>query len=87
MYSNLHLDFLFAAAEQYTRLYNAPFTMAQEAQINRENFWTRTNFEASFDGDFAYDNKELDKLVNKYGKELSFATNAFTCWKNSWSNY
>ena len=66
--------FLFAAAEQYTRLYNAPFTMAQEAQINRENFWTRTNFEASFDGDFAYDNKELDKLVNKYGKELSFAT-------------
>ncbi len=47
--------------------------MAQEAAINRENFWTRTNFEASFDGDFAYDNKELDKLVNKHGKELSFA--------------
>jgi len=65
--------FLFAAAEQYTRLYNTPYTMAQEAAINRENFWTRTNFEASFDGDFAYDNKELDKLVNKHGKELSFA--------------
>lgn len=65
--------FIFAAAEQYTRAINTPFTMAQEAAINRENFWTRTNFEASFDGDFAYDNNELDKLINKHGKELGFA--------------
>lgn len=64
--------FLFAAAEQYTRLYNAPYTMLQEAQVNREDFWTRSNFEASFDGDFSYDDKEAEKLVNKHGRELSF---------------
>jgi hypothetical protein len=65
--------FLFAAGEQYTRLFNTPYTMAQEAVINRENFWTRTNFEVSFDGDFSYDNRELEKLTSKYGKEVSFA--------------
>ena len=64
--------FLFAAAEQYTRLYNAPYTMAQEAVVNRESFWTRSNFEASFDGDFSYDDREAEKLVNKHGRELSF---------------
>jgi len=63
---------IFEAAEQYTRLYNAPYTMAQEAVVNREEFWTRNNFEASFDGDFSYDDKEAEKLVNKYGRELSF---------------
>jgi hypothetical protein len=65
--------FMFAAAEQYTNIINTPWSMAQEAAINRESFWTRTNFEASYDGDFLYDNKELDKLINKHGKELGFA--------------
>jgi len=64
--------FIFAAAEQYTRLYNAPYTMLQETAVNRENFWTRSNFEASFDGDFSYDDREAEKLVSKHGRELSF---------------
>ena len=64
--------FIFAASEQYTRAYNAPYTMIQESVINRENFWTRSNFETSFDGDFSYDDREAEKLVNKHGKELSF---------------
>jgi hypothetical protein len=65
--------FLFAASEQYYELYNTPYRMAQESTINRESFWTRGNFEASFDGDFNYDNRELEKLTNKHGRELSFA--------------
>jgi len=62
----------FAASEQYYDLYNTPYRMAQETVINRESFWTRSNFETSFDGDFNYDNNEAEKLVNKHGKELSF---------------
>ena len=65
--------FIFAAAEQYTRAYNTPFTMAQESVTNRENFWTRSNFEMSFDGDFSYDDALAEQLVKKHGKELSFA--------------
>jgi hypothetical protein len=64
--------FIFSAADQYTRLYNAPYTMLQETAINREDFWTRSNFDASFDGDFSYDDREAEKLVNKHGRELSF---------------
>jgi hypothetical protein len=65
--------FIFAAANQYTRAYNAPWTMAQESITNREDFWTRSNFEMSFDGKFSYDDKLADELVKKHGKELSFA--------------
>jgi hypothetical protein len=65
--------FIFAAANQYTRAYNAPWTMAQESVTNREDFWTRSNFEMSFDGKFSYDDKLADELVKKHGKELSFA--------------
>ena len=64
--------FLFAGAEQYYKAINTPYTMAQQATVNREDFWTRSNFEASFDGDFNYDNSVLNPLVEKHGKELSF---------------
>jgi hypothetical protein len=65
--------FLFHAAEQYTKVINTPFSMAQNATINRESFWTRSNFEASFDGDFNYDESVATPLVQKHGKALSFA--------------
>ena len=61
------------AAGQYERAFNAPYTMAQDAVTNRENFWTRSNFEISFDGDFSYDENLKEQLEKKHGKELSFA--------------
>jgi hypothetical protein len=65
--------FLFAGAEQYVKAFNTPYSMAQQAVINREDFWTRSNFEASFDGDFNYDNELAESLVQKHGKAVGFA--------------
>ena len=61
------------AAGQYERVYNAPFTQGLATVTNRENFWSRSNFEMSFDGDFSYDENLKKQLVAKHGEELSFA--------------
>ena len=65
--------FIFHVAEQYTKVINTPFSAAQNSVINRESFWTRSNFEASFDGNFNYDESVATPLVQKHGKALSFA--------------
>ena len=64
---------LFAGIEQYVKAINTPFTAAQKTLVNRESFWTRSNFEASFDGDFNYEEAIVNPLIEKYGKEVSFA--------------
>jgi len=64
--------FAMAGAEQYERAFNAPYTQALEKVTNREDFWSRSNFEMSFDGEFSYDEKLKEQLVSKYGEELSF---------------
>ena len=63
---------LMGAAGQYGRAFNTPYTMAQQAVTNRENFWSRSNFEMSFDGDYSYDENLKEQLENKHGKELGF---------------
>ena len=65
--------FLFAGVEQYSKALNTPIMMAENAVINRESFWTRSNGEAAFDGDFNYDHSVADALTKKYGVAVSFA--------------
>jgi len=64
---------LMATGGQYERAFNAPYTMAQDVVVNnREDFWSRSNFEMSFDGDYSYDENLKEQLENKHGKELGF---------------
>ncbi len=64
--------FLFAAAEQYGNYINTPYSMAQNAAVNREDFWSRKNADDAFDGNFLYDNSVVKPLVDKYGGATSF---------------
>lgn len=64
--------FLMEAGAQYGKAFNAIGNMAQNSIINRESFWTRANFDKSFDGKYLYDESISDELVNKYGGAESF---------------
>ena len=64
--------FLMAAGAQYGKAINTAGNMLQNSIINRESFWTRANFDKSFDGKYLYDESISDELVNKYGGAESF---------------
>jgi hypothetical protein len=64
--------FLMEAGTQYGKLINTVGNMAQNSLINRESFWTRANFDKSFDGKYLYDESVSNELVNKYGGAESF---------------
>jgi hypothetical protein len=64
--------FLMAAGAQYGKAINTAGNMLQNSIINRESFWTRANFDKSFEGKYLYDESISDELVNKYGGAESF---------------